>query len=347
MQIRIYDRTMAPLAVLFAGDYNGLTYRDVLMDIGDASFTMRLDNPKTTSANLNHYNIVEICEDDGTPRWVGLIIKKTVTISTVAVSCYSLAHILSKRLTAAADARNAAAGIIVNSLLATTNTTEDTNILVGDINLATNVQITFDRSSILDAINNVKDASSGQWKINPDRTLDFKSQVGEDLSASVLIQYQLGLIASANITTFSVDDDGTSIISKTYGKSDPLSSTQTDTALHTEFGLLEATKNFRELDNQTSLDNITANSNNGSAFSPALDLLPSVPDNFEVGDLISVQLSNGMIDIDDVFQVTEKTVVVQNGAQKAINIKIISNVSDFFKQIRDMKKGLDLISRSV
>lgn len=347
MQIRLFDRSMVPLTVLFAGDYNDLTYRDVLMDIGDASFTMRLDNSKATSANLGHYNIIEICEEDGTPRWVGLIIKKTVTLSTVAVSCYSLAHILSKRLTAAADAKNAAAGSIVNSLLATTNATEATNILVGDINLATNVQITFDRSSIFDAINNVKDASSGQWKINPDRTLDFKAQIGEDLSASVIIQYQIGLIASANIMTFSVDDDGTSIITKTYGKSDPLSSTQTDTALHTEFGLLEATKNFRELDNQTSLDNVTANSNNGSSFSPTLDLLPTIEDNFEIGDLISVKLSNGMIDIDDVFQITEKTVDVQNGKQKAINIKIISNVSDFFKQIRDMRKSLDLISRSV
>lgn len=347
MQIRIYDRAMAPLTTLFPVDYNDLTYRDVLMGVGDASFTIRLDNAKTTIANLNHYNIVEVREDDGTPRWVGLIVKKAVTISTVSISCYGLAHILSKRVTDAADTQNDAAGTVVENLLAAINASEDTNILAGDMTDSTNVQATFDRSPVLDAINKVTDASGGQWRINPDRTLDVLPQVGEDLSDDVVIQYQIGLISSANITMFSVDDDGTSIITKTYGKSDPLSSEQTDSALHTEFGLLEASENFRELDDQTSLDNVTMNNNKGQAFSPTLDLLPSVPDAFEAGDLISVKLSNGMIDIDDVYQVTEKTVVVQNGVQKQINIKIISNVSDFFKQIRDMKKKMDLLSRSV
>src|SRR5215216_136417 len=103
MRIRIYNKDFTALTTLLIGggasDFNNLEYKTSLGEVGEASFLMRLDNPKATTANLRHYNKVEILDDDDTPRWIGVIVKKQVRLNQVSVSCYSLLHLLDKRLT--------------------------------------------------------------------------------------------------------------------------------------------------------------------------------------------------------------------------------------------------------
>lgn len=351
MQIRIYDHEHSPLTTLVItssnSDFNGLTYRDVLMGIGDASFVMRLDNAKCTQANIRHYNIIEICEDDATPRWVGVIVDKKIALNTVTVSCYSLLHVLARRLTGAGEAYNDTADDIVSDLLSNTNADEDTHISDGIIDDTTTTEITFNRSSVLEALNKLAKTTGAQFRLNADRTLDFSQTIGADLSATVIFQYQLALIASANILSFNVQDGGQNITSKSYGVSDALTSSQEDSALRTDYGLLEFYEDFREINDQTSLDQATANSNNDSEFSPEISLSPSVSDVFEVGDLVRVKLENRLVSIDGAYQITEKTVLVKGSSQKQITVRTNSNVSDFFKQIRDMKSKIDLLNRSV
>lgn len=351
MQIRIYDHNNTPLTTLVVtssdSDFNALTYRDTLMGVGDASFIMRLDNAKATVANLKHYNIVEICEDDATPRWVGVIVNKKIGLNTVTVACYSIIHILARRLTGGSEAHNDTANNIVTTLLANANSAEDTNISSGTIDDTTAVQITFNRSSVLDAIKKIAQATDAQFRVNPDKSLDFSQNIGSDLSATVVLQYDIALIAGANILSFNVEDNGQDITSKSYGESDALTSTQNDATIRSDYGLLEDYEDFREINDQTSLDQATANNNNGAEFSPEISLVPSVEDVFEVGDLVRVKLQNRIVSVDGTYQITEKTVVVKGGNQKQITVRTNSNVSDFFKQIRDMKSKIDLLNRSV
>ena len=351
MQIKLYTKTYSPLSTLFVtrteSDFNDLTYRDTLMGVGDASFTMRLDNPKTTLANLKHYNIVEICEDDGTPRWVGVIVARRILFNVVTVSCYGLLHILTRRVTGNDESHNDVAGDIAAALLSNTNGDEDTQIIAGTMDDPETVEVTFNRASVYDALRRVTEASGGQYRLNADRTLDVQALVGTDLSATVIFQYRLGLIAAANVLSFQVEDDGKDVVSKSYGVSASNTSTQEDAALRTEYGLLEDSQNFRELDSQDALDTATEGNNHGSELSPLLDLSPKVTDNFEVGDIVKVILENRLVAINDDYQITEKTVTVKGGSQKQVSVRVISNTSDFFKQIRDLKRKVDLLDRSV
>lgn len=351
MQIKIYTKAYVPLTTLVqtstASDFNSLSYKDTLSQVGDCTFAMRLDGAKATITNLQHYNIVEVCEDDGTVRWVGLIIYKRVTLNVVAVTCFSLIHLLTKRLTGTPVAFNTTAGAVATSLLATTNALLDTEIVAGIMNVATNVQLTFNRSSVFDALKTVAEASSGQFKVNPNRTLDFKTVLGNDLSSTVIFQYNIDLIAGANILTFQVEDDAKAIVTKTYGESGVLTTAQTDAGLTTTYGLFEEYKNYRELDNQTTLDNIAITNNRGSELSPLLNLSPKVVDNFEVGDLVRVIIKNSLVNINAVYQITEKSVKIKGGNERQISIRVNSNNSDFFIQIKDLKRSVDLLSRTL
>lgn len=352
MQIKLYTKAYVPLTTLFVSrtesDFNDLKYRDTLHQVGDASFTMRLDNAKTTEANIKHFNIVEICEDDGTPRWVGVIVYRKVTLNLVSIACYSMMHLLTRRITGAGESYTGiSAGAIATALLSNANGAEDTKIVAGTLDDPEVVEVTFDRSNVLDALKRIVEASGGQFKLNADRTLDVRAIVGTDLSDSVIFQYRLGLLAAANVLTFQVEDDGKQITTQTAGESDALTSTQNDATLQSSYGLLQEYKNFRELDDQTSLDNATASNNRGSELSPLLTLSPKVADNFEVGDIVQVILENRLVNINDAYQVTEKTVNIKGGGQREITVRIISNTSDFFKQIRDMKRDIDLLQRTV
>ena len=351
MQVKIYTKEYSPLTTLVqtkvASDFNELSYKETLHAVGDASFVMRLDNDKTTMENLKHYNIVEVCEDDGTPRWVGVIVYRRVLFDTVTISCYSLIHLLTKRLTPEADSHNDTAGAVATALLSTTNGVSASGITAGTLDDPTTVELTFSRSSVFDALKKVVEASGGQFRVKPDRTLDVRAVIGTDLSGTVILQYQLSLIAGANILSFQVEDDGKDIVTRTYGASGALSSDEEDTSLSDEFGLLENYQDFRELDDQTTLDNSTAGNNSGSALSPLLALSPKVADNFEVGDIVKVILKNRLIDISDDYQITEKSVKIKGGNQREITLRIISNTSDFFKTIKDMKRSLDLLNREV
>lgn len=351
MQIKIYTKEYTPLTTLIQSaeesDYNQLVYSDGLMQVGEASFLLRLDNPKTTLANLQHYNIVEIAENDDTVRWVGVIVYRRVLFNTVEVNCLSLAHLLARRITPSEIFYNSTTGAIAAALLDDTNYIEDTMISQGTTDESTAVEVTFNYATIFDALKRLAEISGGQFKINNDRTLDFKTFVGQDLSESVIFQYRLSLIAAANILNFQVDDDGRKITTQTFGESEALTSDQEDTALSDQFGLLQDFENFREISDQTSLDSATAENNTGSALSPRLQLAPDVPDNFEVGDWVRVILSNRIIDIDDTYQITEKRVVAKGGGERSIEVRVISNTSDFFRDIRDLKRSVDLLSRSL
>lgn len=349
MRIKIYDKDWVQLTTLFTqaeGDFNNLRYENVLSEVGKASFIMRLENEKCTDANLQHYNRIEICDNDDVVRWNGLIVQKGIKLNTVEVRCYSLLYLLQKRITGSAEAYNTQANTIITTLLSNTNGDEDTGITAGTINVTTNVQVTFERATVLDAIKRVAEAANAQFHINLDRELEFKTVVGSDLSLSVTFRYDIGLIENSNILNFDVDDNGAAIVTTTYGKSASLSSTEADGVGLPLFGLLEEFKNFRELDNQTSLDTVTANNNNGSEYSPDITLSPDVDDNFEVGDIVQVNLQNRLINIDNGYQILQKRVAFRGG-QKQISVKIISNTTDFFKQINNLRDDVRLLGREV
>jgi hypothetical protein len=199
---------------------------------------------------------------------------------------------------------------------------------------------------VLSAIKSIKDAVDGQILVNNDRSLDFKSVVGNDLTGSVIFRFEKNNPELANILNFNVSDIGREIISKTYGKSDALTTAQENATLRGLYGLLESFENFREINDQTTLDNSAIHNNSDSELSPSIELSPAIPDNFEAGDIVAIKLDNGFVQIDGNYQIMEKAVNVIN-SQKLITIKINESGATFTDDIKKIKDNLNLLNTTI
>lgn len=345
IQIKIYNKSFTELTAFNAGEFGGLEYQKTLGEVGDASFTLDINNAKVTTANLQNYNRVEILSD-GVVEWVGYIIKKETSFTVVQVRCLELTGILKKRLVPSAYTLSGNVSTAVGTLLSDINGDDDTGITLGDTDLTDSVNLTFERQDALSVLKSLADSVGAQFRLNTDKTLDFLSAVGQDLSASVLFTYRTTIPSQANILKFDVSDDGDAIITRSIGKSDTLSSTQDDAPLQTKYGVIEEFTNFRVANTQGNLDDLTAQKNADSLFSPSIELAPTVDDNFTIGDVVSVKIKNKLIDIDDTFQVLQKSVKIVNN-QKSISVKINEIPQNIVNTIGDLKRKVQLLETNL
>jgi hypothetical protein len=297
--IKVFDKSLSPLTTFLEGEFSNLSYTQTLGEIGDCSFALDFTNAKVTEANLQHYNRLQVMEDD-TVLWSGFIAQKTVKFNLVEVRCKELIGILKKRLTDSCTL-NGQAGAAIGVLLGIVNSGAPSGIVMGEQDVTAAVNMTYDRQDAFSILTSIAAAVDAQFEVTTDGELNFKMQIGRDLSATVIFRYNVGQIAQANILKFEVDDSGDEIVTKAYGKSSSLGSTQTAAALQTQFGLLEAFRNFQVANTQSDLDALTASLLTGPTYSPAIDLAPSVPDNFSVGDTVRVQIANKLIALDDAY----------------------------------------------
>lgn len=343
--LKVYDKSFSPLIAFVEGEFSGLQYSQAIGEIGDSSFALDLSNSKVTEANLRHYNRVEVLED-GTVLWAGFIARKTVRFNIVEVRCKGLIGILKKRLVGSAYTMGGPAGQQVSALLAGLNATEDTGISFSEEDVSFVINQTFERQDALSILNSVAAAATAQFEVTSGRQLNFKTQIGRDLSGSVVLRYNVSQVAQANILKFEVDDDGDAIVTKGYGKSGALGSTQEDTTLKANFGLLETFRDFRVANLQADVDGLTRSLITGPAYSPAIDLASTVTDNFSVGDTVRVQIRNKLIDLDDAYQIMEKSVRLV-GKEKFITVKVNQLSRDIMNEFKDLKTRLSLLESNV
>lgn len=322
IQVKILDKSYAPLTTFNLGEINGLTYRNTMGQIGDASFVLDINNSKVTEENLRNYNRIEI-STDGVINWVGYIIHKKINFNQVSVQCKELIGILGKRLVTNGYTMSGNAGVTISNLLNSINADEDTGISMGVTDVTTSINLTFNQQDVLSILQSISDTVGAQFKINPDRTLDFKTSVGNDISDEIRFEYNILQPQQANITNFDVDDSGENIVTRSYGVSNTLNSTQTDSALISKYGKLDIYNSFPQANSQTDLDNITHAKLMDTLFSPTINLVITEEDNFNIGDTVSIFLRNKLINIFDNYQILEKSVKIIN-SQKQISIKINS-----------------------
>ena len=308
IKIKIYSAKFSYITTLFDTEIDGVSYRKVLGEIGDMQFTVRLDSDKVTDETIRAYNRIELV-DDGEVVFVGYIVRKTVGFSTVSIRCKELAGILKKRLCADPFTPNGLAGDKITELFDAMNADDDTGISIGRIEAGVTINSTFNRETIWSVLTKLAQLTGCQFYVGNDRKLYFVNQVGEDRSATIIFRYKASQIQTANILEFSVDDDGDDIWNKVFGKSDALTTTQEDLTLQLQYGLLETFQNFRTSNVQDDLDAIALAQIADHNYSPALKL--GAVGEFDVGDLIKVEINNKIVNIDDTFQITEKVVSYQ------------------------------------
>ena len=313
--------------------------------MGDCSFVLKLDNEKVSATNLQHYNRIEVIED-GVSKFFGYIILKDVNLDIVTIRCKSLIALWDKRIRQGEYATDGTIASVVPALIDEVNADEDIGISEGSISVDTTVNKIFNNSTPYSILKTLMDATGSQFYIDKDRKLNVKSQIGEDKSESVIFQYDVKKVKSSNILSFSVRDDGDTIVTTSHGKTDPRTSTKENVALKAKYGLIEKFKDFRVANSQADLDDFTDAEVRPNSFSPDIQLSPDVEDNFDVGDTVRVILNNKLIDIDSSYQIIEKT-VQYTGEQRRISVRISDLPIEFIEKIDDVKARLRLLEESV
>lgn len=340
-QLKIYDKSYTPITSFNTGEFTNLSYKKTINQIGDASFVLDISNAKVTMLSVQNYNRIEIIED-GVIKWSGYIIEKQITSNDVTIKCKELIGILSKRLTVNGYTINGNAGAGVTALLNSINSIEDTGISMGTTNVTTNINLTFNNQDVLSALQSIADAAQAQFIVTTDRKLNFMSNIGSDKSDNIQFEYNINQTQQANILKFNVSDSGDNIVTKAYGTNSTLNSTQTDNTLKNKYGILEKFNSFTQANNQTNLDALTLSLISDTLYSPSLDLVPSELDNFDIGDIVKINIKNKLIDIDDSFQILEKNVKIIN-SQRSISIKINQLPQDITNYLKDLQRQVNLL----
>lgn len=341
IQLKIYDKSYNVLTKLNTGEFNALQYKKTMGQIGDASFILDIANSKVTDVTLRSYNRIEIL-DGGSILWSGYIVAKQITFNQVTVQCKELIGILAKRLTPDAYTLTGNAGTAVGTLLAMINGADDTGITMGDTDVSTSINMTFNQQEVLSVLQNIADNVGAQFRVTEDRKLIFKLSIGQDKSSSVKFEYNTIQPQQANIVKFQVEDNSDSIVTKSYGANSSLTSAQEDALLKAKYGLLEKFNSFTQANNQGNLDALTTSKIKDSLYSPSLELAPGELDNFDIGDVVSINIKNKLVLIKDTFQILEKSVKIVN-SQKSISVRINELPQNITNSIRDLQRQVNLL----
>lgn len=342
--IRIYNKDFTKLVTLTDQDFTNLTHQRARGEIGDCSFTVRLSRAKMSEVNLNLYNRVKVF-DDGVVKFTGIITQKNIKLDTADVKCRELPYILKKRIVDNAYVLSGSVNDMITQLIGDMNGVEDTGISIGSLTAVGDINLTFNSADVWTVLKQICEATGNQFEIR-DRSLIVAPTIGEDKSASVLFRYNVNQVANANLFSFEIEDDGENIVTLAHGKSDALTSNQTDAGLVSEFGTLEKFRDFRVVNTQGVLDDFTESEVSDRIYSPRINLKPSVEDNFEVGDIVKIRLKNPLVNINDDFQIIQKR-VTYNGEQKMISVRINDLPSYLVQKLADRDKRLELLEKQV
>ncbi len=343
--IKLYNKSFVKIATFTEPDFTSLTYRRTKGEIGDASFVIRLSRPKMNATNLNLYNRLEVVED-GEVRFVGIITQKVIRLDTAEIRCRELPFMMKKRIVGTNYTLSGSVNDVITDLITDMNAVEDTGIALGTLSGVGTVNLTFNNADVWTVLKQICDATGNQFEVNYNRELVVAPTIGTDKTASVLFRYNVDQVANANMTSFEIEDDGEAIITKVYGKSEALSSTQEDAGLKAQYGTLEKFTNFRVINTLGVLDEFTLADVSDRVYSPKIILKPNVRDNFEVGDVVRIRLKNPLVNIDDGFQVLEKKVRF-SGSQKLIDVRINDLPNSLVQRLADREKRLELLEKQV
>lgn len=341
IQVKIYDKSYNPLTTFNIGEYGSLSYKKTLGQIGDASFTVDITNEKVSEVNLRSYNRVEISHEDHI-EWSGYIILKKITFNTVVIQCKEIIGILAKRMVGDHDVMVGNPITNINSVLTDMNSIDNTGITLGDIDTFANINMTFNQQNILSVIQAIAEVCQAQYRVDENHKLIFKSTIGIDKSDTLKFRYNILQPQLANILNFDVEDNGDNLVSRSQGKSDPLLSTQDDASLITKYGVIEEFNTFSNANTQAILDKQTLSALSDTLYTPTITITPDQDDNFDIGDIVNIDIQNKLVSISNDFQILEKSVKIVN-SQKQISIKINKLPQDITDSIKSLQRSVNLL----
>lgn len=352
----LYDRVFNEVTKIFTPNIYDLSYSNELSKAGSASFKIRVLDPKANPVNLKLFNRIIIYKG-GKGKFIGYIDGLRATINEIEVTCTGMLGLFDKRLYTA-GINNTEAGIAFFNILSNTNAYDDTGILQGETdipNIVNNVQ--FQRSKVLAAWQKIANMFGAEFKVNIDRTLDFKQHIGLDKSEEIILQYNVNQINVANVFGFDVDISGKDMANRVTGIRTGGSVIKDDLTSIGDFGLLEEAPNFSQTNNNTDLENETTNYVNdhkSEFYTPSIQVNTEKidADLLELGDTIRVFLSNGFVVVNSNHRIIKKEIKVSNNDTEQVNLGLIPEginllPSTFVDDIIGMQKRLALLESTI
>lgn len=331
VKIYQFDFSTQLTTLFYSQDIYDFSYFTEINKPGGAKFTINVRNAKATTTNLKMFNKVVI-ERNGVGVFIGYIENIRATVNTVDVVCVGMLGFFRRRLfskTFTSGGGDTAQDAFFE-ILDDTNTANDTGITQGLSTVFYNLEdIQFVRSKIYDAWSKLASLSNGEFAINTDRTLDFLERLGEDKSDSIILQYNVNQINSANLREFDVEVQGRDTTNKVIGvRKGGIAGTESDTASILEFGLLEDTINLSYIDASADL---TAEMENFierhkiEFYSPkvTIDEEKIDVDTLNLGDTVRVSLNNGFMSLALNERIVKKEIDVSDNATEIVKLSLI------------------------
>lgn len=343
MQIRLYTKSLNPLTTLLASDVESVEFTDKLEGDGSASFVVRADSSKINHNAILPYNRVKIFEG-GVCVFFGYLTQNDYTLSTITIHANSIGYLLKNRLVGSSFVASGTISSILSTMLSTVNSADDTGITLGDVDasLTTVYNKTYTDGNDFDYIVGDLLGDAIQWRVDANGKIQVAPLLGNDLSATVKLKYDIRQVENSNITNFSVKESGQRILTKIIAKRTGGSTIVTDSALLAKYGLIEDTKTYQYVNDNTQLADKATRDLQDVTYTPDVTLSPTVEDNFSVCDILGVRLYNGFIDVATSYQILEKS-VAYIGVEKTIKVKLNDKDKSLIDILIEDKKRLKLL----
>ena len=329
-RINIYNYNFSiKLTSIFLGsDIYSLSYVNELNKTGSARFTIPVLNTKATTTNIKLYNKIKIYKND-TVKFVGYIENIQAGVNELEIGCLGILGIFKKRIITNVYYATTVQATF-EDILDTINAVNDTGITFGVTTIAQVLnRIELNRVTVASVWNKLSNlADQAEYIINGDLTLDFKSSIGTDKSSSIILQYLVTQINTANVEDFEIEISGKDMVNKVSAVGKAIYSTKSDATSILNYGILEETLNEVQTYNQTDLDTEAQNyidAHKQEFYIPTI--VPNISkiniELFKLGDIIKLILSNGYIIVNQNEKIIKIAVDVSNNNIEKLSLSLV------------------------
>ena len=359
-RVVIYDKDLTELTHLFqGGNFRSLEYTNELNKAGSASFVIQLKDAKATQNNLRPFNRVKIYDGD-TVRWFGYIDSLEIDTNEIEVRCIGMLGFLKKRIYSSGYIVSSDVKTELSDMITSMNATDDTGLTEGTNNLTNTVAaVEISRSLVYDALSKLAGIADGaEYEVDTDGAINLVAQLGSDISDSVIFRYDVDNLPLSTIYDFKVEVDGDDMVNAVLAiGAHPLAVTRTDATSIAAYGRLEKPVNLSETGNTVVLqaegDSYVEEHKNEfyvPTITPNIEKIDA--DDFQVGDTVGVQITNGFIDLDKDHRIIKKIVTVSDQGVVKVDVDIAPEgvnklPSTFVDSIIDLDERIRLLEGAI
>lgn len=353
--VRIFDRTFNQVTTLTKTNFFDLSYTNEVDKGGVAEFKIQVRDSKALNTNIKLFNRVKIYK--GTQfKFIGYIDNLLVDQNTITVRVSGMLNFFKRRnisyQTGNGTPITTEFYFLLNNLI---NNLDDTGIDQGTSTSTANLngRVKFNDQNALAAFQKLASLDNKVVYVNEDNELDLLDSIGSDKSGSIIFNYNINQLATANISEYDVEVDGKDMANFVVGKIKSSTSVKQDAPSIALFGRLDTRQNFSESDNTIDLDDETQNYldlHKDEIVIPRIKPISTEidPDSYEVGDTVKVSLDNGFIAINQNFIITRKAVVVSGSGEDDVDLNISpagTNIlpSNFVEDVADIDRRLTIV----